>query len=105
MSWIIARLGGWNCHYRPSGPKTMRDGWQRFSAIAEGFALNEAEMCESRRPESLGEGVTPEQLLIVLDQLLRDAAQATYAPGLRQAHSHVAVALRAEARRLGAVRG
>jgi hypothetical protein len=39
MSWIIARLGGWNCYYKPPGPKTMRDGWQRFAAIAEGFAL------------------------------------------------------------------
>jgi hypothetical protein len=39
MSWIIARLGGWNCYYKPPGPKTMRDGWQRFAAIAEGFGL------------------------------------------------------------------
>ena len=39
LSWIIARLGGWNCYYKPPGPKTMRDGWQRFAAIAEGFAL------------------------------------------------------------------
>jgi hypothetical protein len=39
ISWIIARLGGWNCYYKPPGPKTMRDGWQRFAAIAEGFAL------------------------------------------------------------------
>lgn len=39
MSWIVARLGGWNCYYKPPGPKTMRDGWQRFAAIAEGFNL------------------------------------------------------------------
>lgn len=39
MSWIVARLGGWNCYYKPPGPKTMRDGWQRFTAIAEGFSL------------------------------------------------------------------
>lgn len=39
MSWIVARLGGWNCYYKPPGPKTMRDGWHRFAAIAEGFAL------------------------------------------------------------------
>jgi hypothetical protein len=39
ISWIIARLGGWNCYYRPPGPKTMRDGWKRFAATAEGFAL------------------------------------------------------------------
>ena len=39
LSWIIARLGGWNCYYKPPGPKTMRDGWNRFAAIAEGYAL------------------------------------------------------------------
>ena len=39
MSWIVARLGGWNCYYKPPGPKTMRDGWRRFAAIAEGYQL------------------------------------------------------------------
>jgi hypothetical protein len=39
ISWIAARLGGWNCYYKPPGPKTMRDGWQRFTAIAEGYQL------------------------------------------------------------------
>jgi hypothetical protein len=39
LSWVVARLGGWNCYYKPPGPKTMRDGWQRFAAIAEGFTL------------------------------------------------------------------
>jgi hypothetical protein len=39
LSWIIARLGGWNCYYKPPGPKTMRHGWDRFAAMAEGFAL------------------------------------------------------------------
>lgn len=39
LSWIIARLGGWHCYYKPPGPKTMRQGWDRFAAIAEGFAL------------------------------------------------------------------
>jgi Transposase DDE domain len=39
LSWIVARLGGWNCYYKPPGPKTMRHGWDRFAAIAEGFAL------------------------------------------------------------------
>jgi hypothetical protein len=39
LSWIVARLGGWNCYYKPPGPKTMRQGWDRFAAIAEGFAL------------------------------------------------------------------
>lgn len=39
LSWIVARLGGWNCYYKPPGPKTMRDGWHRFAAIAEGYQL------------------------------------------------------------------
>jgi len=39
MSWIVARLGGWNCYYKPPGPKTMRDGWQRFAAIADEYIL------------------------------------------------------------------
>jgi len=39
LSWIVARLGGWNCYYKPPGPKTLRQGWDRFAAIAEGFAL------------------------------------------------------------------
>ena len=39
LAWIVARLGGWNCYYKPPGPKTMRQGWDRFAAIAHGFAL------------------------------------------------------------------
>ncbi len=39
LSWIVARLGGWNCYYKPPGPKTMRRGWDRLAAIAEGYAL------------------------------------------------------------------
>jgi hypothetical protein len=39
LSWIVARLGGWNCYYKPPGPKTMRQGWDRFMAIARGFSL------------------------------------------------------------------
>lgn len=42
LSWIIARLGGWNCYYKPPGPKTMRQGWDRFAAIAQGFQLADA---------------------------------------------------------------
>jgi hypothetical protein len=39
--WVIARLGGWNGYpsERPPGPITMRDGLERYHAIAEGFAL------------------------------------------------------------------
>ena len=39
LSWIIARLGGWICYYKPPGPKTMRQGSDRFAALAQGFAL------------------------------------------------------------------
>jgi hypothetical protein len=39
IAWIAARLGGWNCYYKPPGPKTMRDGWNRLAAILEGYLL------------------------------------------------------------------
>jgi hypothetical protein len=39
LSWIVARLGGWNCYYKPPGPKTMRAGWNRLAAMAEGYAV------------------------------------------------------------------
>lgn len=39
LAWIIARLGGWNCYYKPPGPKTMRAGWDRLAAIAAGYHL------------------------------------------------------------------
>jgi hypothetical protein len=39
LAWIIARLGGWNCYYKPPGPKTMRIGWDQFAAMAAGFTL------------------------------------------------------------------
>jgi hypothetical protein len=41
LSWIIARLGGWNCYYKPPGPKTMRAGWARFATMAAGFTIAE----------------------------------------------------------------
>jgi len=37
LAWIIARLGGWNCYYKPPGPKTMHAGWAQFAAMAAGF--------------------------------------------------------------------
>lgn len=37
LAWIIARLGGWNCYYKPPGPKTMRAGWDRFAAMVAGY--------------------------------------------------------------------
>ena len=39
LAWIAARLGGWNCYYKPPGPKTMKAGWARFEAIAAGFVI------------------------------------------------------------------
>ena len=37
--WVVARLGGWNCYYKPPGPITMHRGMQRFHAIHEGRML------------------------------------------------------------------
>jgi len=39
VAWIAARLGGWNCYYKPPGPKTMREGWKQLAARLEGYAL------------------------------------------------------------------
>lgn len=39
LAWIVARLGGWTGYYKPPGPKTMRRGWDRLAAMAEGYLL------------------------------------------------------------------
>ena len=39
LSWIVARLGGWNCYYKPPGPKTMARGWKRFEAMIQGYRI------------------------------------------------------------------
>jgi hypothetical protein len=39
LSWIVARLGGWNCYYKPPGPETMRAGWDKLAAMAAGYHL------------------------------------------------------------------
>jgi hypothetical protein len=39
LSWIVARLGGWNCYYKPPGPKTMRVGWDKLAAMATIYAV------------------------------------------------------------------
>jgi hypothetical protein len=39
LSWVVARLGGWNCYYKPPGPKTMRNGWNKLAAMAAGYAV------------------------------------------------------------------
>ncbi len=38
-AWIIARLGGWNCYYKPPGPITFRRGMEQFYAIHRGRML------------------------------------------------------------------
>jgi hypothetical protein len=38
-AWVIARLGGWNCYYKPPGPITYRRGMERFHAIHLGTML------------------------------------------------------------------
>jgi len=45
VAWITARLGGWNCYYKPLGPKTMREGWNQLAARLEGYAL--ATQCQN----------------------------------------------------------
>jgi len=37
--WVIARLGGWNCYYKPPGPITFRRGMEQFYAIHRGRML------------------------------------------------------------------
>jgi len=37
LSWIAARLSGWNCYYKPPGPKTMARGLDRLLDHIEGF--------------------------------------------------------------------
>lgn len=38
-SWVVARLGGWNCYYKPPGPITFRRGMEQFYAIHRGRQL------------------------------------------------------------------
>ena len=38
-SWVMARLGGWNCYYGPPGPIVMHRGMERFHAIHAGRLL------------------------------------------------------------------
>jgi hypothetical protein len=39
LSWIAARLGGWNCYYKPPGPKTMARGSDRLIDRIAGYKL------------------------------------------------------------------
>jgi len=48
LAWIVARLGGWNCYYRPPGPKTMRAGWAQLDTMVMGFEIAETIRRESK---------------------------------------------------------
>ena len=37
--WVVARLGGWNCYYKPPGSITFRRGMEQFHAIHRGRLL------------------------------------------------------------------
>jgi hypothetical protein len=39
LAWVVARLGGWNCYYKPPGPKTMHQGWIHLATFLAGFAF------------------------------------------------------------------
>ncbi len=39
LAWITARLGGWNCYYKPPGPKTMATGWRQLATMLQGFLI------------------------------------------------------------------
>ncbi len=39
LAWIVARLGGWNCYYKPPGPKTMARGWPQLTTMLKGVAI------------------------------------------------------------------
>ena len=39
LAWIAARLGGWNCYYKPPGPKTMAIGWRQLAAMISGYII------------------------------------------------------------------
>lgn len=43
LSWIVARLGGWNGYKseRPPGPITMRNGWNQFEAMSQAWKLKQ----------------------------------------------------------------
>jgi hypothetical protein len=49
-SWVIARLGGWNCYYKPPGPITFRRGIERFHAIHHGRTLETTSQQDVRIP-------------------------------------------------------
>ena len=49
-AWVITRLGGWNCYYKPPGPITFRRGMEQFHAIHRGHQLVTARQQDVRIP-------------------------------------------------------
>ena len=49
-AWCLARLGGWNCYYKPPGPITFRRGMEYFRAIHRGRQLEIGAQREVRIP-------------------------------------------------------
>ena len=104
----LVTAGGWD-----RAGRSARDDPVTFMAgdLASPYAWTVARCGEFHLPlcpdpESRGEGVTPEQLLIILDQLLHDACRAfPHARPLWVSRRHVAAALKAEVRRVAAARG
>lgn len=45
VAWIAARLGGWNCYYKPPGPKTMHNGWNELAIMLAGYTI--ASQCKN----------------------------------------------------------
>ena len=39
LTWIVARLGGWDCYGRPPGLKTLAIGLRRLHAMLHGYSL------------------------------------------------------------------
>lgn len=39
-TWVMARLGGWNCYYGKPGPITILEGWIEFQSLKRGAALD-----------------------------------------------------------------
>ena len=49
LSWIIARLGGWNCPYKPPGPKPCGPGGHSSRPWPPASPLPPSQMCEPCR--------------------------------------------------------
>jgi hypothetical protein len=55
LSWIAARLGGWNCYYKPPGPRPWPAASIASSTVSKALGLlTSVGMCESRRGISRG---------------------------------------------------